>query len=95
MRIREHPILGPLPPLKKIGFQFNDQEYEGCENETIASALIANGIKALSHSPKFKEPRSVFCGIGKCNSCNMSVEGLGIVKACVVKLREGMIVRST
>ena len=47
-RIDRHPILGPLPPRKQIRFQFDDRTYLGYEGETIAAALLANGVPSAA-----------------------------------------------
>ena len=46
-RITHHPILGSLNNSNRITFQFNGQQYEAYEHETIAAALLANGIRTL------------------------------------------------
>ena len=35
---------------KKISFKFNGKKYFGYEGDTIASALIANGIRLIGRS---------------------------------------------
>jgi len=89
LRITEHPILqyqkGP-----KVTFTFDGQELEGYEGETIAAALHAAGVRILSHSHVAKRPRGLFCAIGTCSSCLMTVDGIPNVRVCVEKLRAGM-----
>lgn len=94
MRIIRHPILEPIKDQRKISFKFNDNVFEGFEGESIAAALIANGVKVFRYSDIVKEPRSLFCGIGKCNDCNMTVNGIGNIKTCITKLEEGMIIEN-
>ena len=93
MRIKEHPIL-KFEKGKEIKFYFNGIEMKGYENDTIASALLANGVKVFSHSTKFNRPRGFFCGIGKCSSCLMTVNGIPNIRTCITPLQEGMIVES-
>ncbi len=45
---------------KKIFFKFNNKEYFGYEGDTIASALIANGIHLIGRSFKYHRPRGFF-----------------------------------
>ncbi len=45
---------------KKILFKFNNKEYFGYEGDTIASALIANGIHLVGRSFKYHRPRGFF-----------------------------------
>jgi len=48
---------------KKISFKFNGKKYFGYEGDTLASALIANGIHLVGRSFKYHRPRG-FIGAG-------------------------------
>ena len=48
---------------KKISFKFNGVKYFGYEGDTIASALIANGVHLVGRSFKYHRPRGFF-GVG-------------------------------
>lgn len=89
MRIKEHPIL-QYKQGNKVKFWFNGKELEGYDNEPIAAALVAAGVKALSRSIKFKRPRGFFCAVGNCSSCLMKVNSIPNVRTCVTRLEEGM-----
>jgi len=89
LRIDKHPIL-EFKRGKKITFQFEGKPVAAYENETIAAALFASGVKVLSYSKRFNKPKGWFCGIGKCCSCMMRVDGIPNVRTCVVLVREGM-----
>lgn len=89
LRIRSHPIID-FKKKKEISFYFNNKKIFGEENDTIASALHAAGIKKLSTSLKYDNPRGFFCGIGKCSSCLMRVDGIPNVRTCIVPLKEGI-----
>lgn len=91
MRIKEHPILS-FDRRKEIHFYYNGKKIRAYEGETIASALHAEGIKVLSESIKLKRPRGFFCGIGKCSSCLMKVNGIPNVRTCITLVKEGMVV---
>ena len=43
-----------------ISFTFNGQKLNGYEGDTLASALIANGIHLTSRSFKYHRPRGIF-----------------------------------
>lgn len=58
--------------------------------ETIAAALTAAGRRVFRHAPRTGAPRGVFCGIGACFECTVTVEGMGQVRSCVVPVRPGM-----
>jgi len=58
--------------------------------ETIAGALTAEGRRVFRHAPRTGAPRGVFCGIGVCFECLVTVEGLGRVRSCMVLVQPGM-----
>ena len=93
-RIIDHPVLGKSEERKEISFKFNTEEYLGFENESIAAALLANGERTLRHHEESGAPRGIYCNIGHCYECRISVDGKQGVRACLTPLREGMHVES-
>ena len=45
---------------KKISFKFNGKKYYGYEGDTLASALLANGVHLVGRSFKYHRPRGFF-----------------------------------
>ena len=45
---------------KKISFKFNGKNYYGFEGDTLAAALIANGVHLIGRSFKYHRPRGFF-----------------------------------
>lgn len=74
MRLENHPIL-EFDRGEKVKFYYNGQEMEGYTSETVAAALHAAGVRVLGHSPELHRPRGLFCAIGNCSSCFMTVDG--------------------
>ncbi len=89
MRIKNHPILS-FDGRETIPFYFNDKLYYGVEGDTIASALVANNVKALTSSLHLERPRGFYCAIGNCASCNMVVDGEPNVRTCITPLKKDM-----
>ena len=48
---------------KPISFNFNGKQYQGYEGDTLASALLANGVHLIGRSFKYHRPRG-FLGAG-------------------------------
>ena len=44
---------------KPINFVFDGKSYQGYDGDTLASALIANGVKILGRSFKYHRPRGI------------------------------------
>ena len=43
-----------------VRFNFDGKIYEGCAGDTLASALMANGVRVLGRSFKYHRPRGLF-----------------------------------
>ncbi len=94
MRVINHPILGKCQNNKKIIIYFNDKPLEALSSDTIASALLENGIKVCRYTRKNHEPRGLFCAIGRCNDCLMIVDGIPNIRTCVTIVRDGMRIKT-
>ena len=52
------------------------------EGETIAAALLAAGRRTLRYTYKLEQPRGLYCGIGLCQECRMTINGIPNTQAC-------------
>jgi len=89
-RIIHHQILGNLPKCKWMKITVDGKKIKAREGETIAAALIAAGIKVFRYSVKKDEPRSLFCAIGRCTDCVMTVNNKPNVRICMTLVKNGM-----
>lgn len=78
----------------EITFTFNGLIYKGLAGEPIAAALLANGVRTLRRHEKSGKPRGIYCGIGHCYECRVTVDGVPGVRACLTPLEDGMTVES-
>ena len=79
------------PAGETLRFQFDGREIEALAGETIAAALSAAGIVAFRKSPTGTD-RGLYCGIGACQECVVTVDGKIGQRACMEKAADGMIV---
>lgn len=94
MRVINHPILGKAQDNKKIIIYLDGEPIEALESDTIASALLAHGKKICRYTRKYNEPRGVFCAIGRCNDCIMTVDGIPNIRACITPVKDGMQIKT-
>jgi len=90
MRVLDHPILGTAELGREVTIEVDGQPIQAYEGEPIAAALMAAGFRVLRHTVKRHEPRGVYCAIGRCTDCAMTVDGRPNVRTCVTPVREGM-----
>jgi sarcosine oxidase subunit alpha len=93
-RIINHPVLDTIDVTAMISFSFNEKEFQGLKNESLAAALLANGIRTIRLHEESGTPRGIYCNIGHCFECRVTVNGQQGVRACLTPVQEGMVVRS-
>jgi len=93
-RIKEHPVLESLDLGKAISFEFDGKTYEGYENDTIASALLANGVRTIRRHEETGNPRGIYCNIGHCYECRCTVNDVSNIRACLTPIEENMVIQS-
>ena len=54
------PDGGRVDRAQRIGFEFDGQSYTGLAGDTLASALLANGVHLTGRSFKYHRPRGIF-----------------------------------
>ncbi|MCR9136100.1 MAG: sarcosine oxidase subunit alpha family protein [Alphaproteobacteria bacterium] len=94
---RRLPTGGIIDRSKSIGFRFNGKSYSGFAGDTLASALIANGVSLTARSFKYHRPRGIV-GAGHEEPGSL-VELVGDEQSAnqpitTVRLRDGLDARS-
>ncbi|GED71587.1 sarcosine oxidase subunit alpha [Brevibacillus reuszeri] len=93
-RIEHHPVLGSLKERSSISFFFDEREFTAYESETVASALLANGVRTLRVQEETGAPRGIYCNIGHCYECRVTVNGVQGKRACLTLVESGMKITS-
>jgi len=90
---------GRIDRSKPIHFRFNGKQYGGFAGDTLASALLANGVSIVSRSFKLHRPRGIVgCGAEEPNAILQIGTGSTTIpnqRATQVELYEGLEARST
>ena len=77
-----------------ITFTFNGQTLQAQDGQTVAAALISNQEKITRYTRFNHKPRGVFCGIGACFDCLITINGEINQRSCLTQVVEGMEVRT-
>lgn len=62
--------------------------------QSIGAALTDAGIRSWRTTRHGGRPRGLFCGIGICFDCLLTVDGRPNQRACLVPARDGMVLES-
>ena len=73
-----------------VRVSFDGRPLEAAPGQSVGAALTAQGITAWRATRKGERPRGLFCGIGVCFDCLLTVDGAANQRACLVEAREGM-----
>ena len=85
---------GQIDRTRKIAFRFDGRTYLGHPGDTLASALLANGLRTIARSFKFHRPRGIFtCGVEEPNALlqlGAGAHAIPSARAPVVEPTEGL-----
>ena len=70
-------------------FTMDGREIVAFPGETIAAALLAAGVRTLRITEKKEAPRGVFCGMGICFDCLVTVDDRPHLRACLTRAEAG------
>jgi sarcosine oxidase subunit alpha len=88
------PTGGYVDRSRPLSFSFNGRKYSGCHGDTLASALLANGIKVVGRSFKYHRPRGILtAGVEEPNAIVQLEKGAYTqpnLRATQIELYEGL-----
>ncbi|MGY0788362.1 FAD-dependent oxidoreductase [Azospirillum argentinense] len=87
----EHPSVRRDGALIEI--TYDGERIPALAGETVAAALAAHGVAAYRHT-RDGGRRGLYCGMGACFECLVTVDGKASQRACLTKVAEGQVVRS-
>jgi predicted molibdopterin-dependent oxidoreductase YjgC len=71
-------------------FAFDEAAVSFRPGQTIGAALVARGTTSWRTTRVAGAPRGLFCGIGICFDCLVTVDGHPNQRACLVLAEDGM-----
>ncbi|MEU7938797.1 2Fe-2S iron-sulfur cluster-binding protein [Microbispora bryophytorum] len=77
-----------------LRFRFDGREYEGLEGDTLASALLANGVRAVASSIRLGRPRGVYAAGSEEPNALVQIEEPfpePMLQATTVELYDGLV----
>ena len=66
----------------------DDREIAIMEGDVLGACLMRAGVLTTRHS-RSGEPRGLYCAMGVCNECLVTVDGRSNVRACVTSAQPG------
>jgi predicted molibdopterin-dependent oxidoreductase YjgC len=77
-----------------VNVTINGQPVQVPAGETVAAAVLSQGLRYTRTTPLSGTPRAPFCLMGVCFECLMVIDGKANQRACMVSVKEGMCIES-
>ncbi len=58
--------------------------------ESVAAILMLSGRRTFTQPSRYNLSRTVFCGMGICHQCLVTVDGVRDVRGCMTTVQPGM-----
>ena len=86
---KDFRIEGGITRGNRIEIFVNGDSVAAHEGETIGAALSAVGIRALRRTEQQRDPRGLYCCMGTCHGCLVTIDGQPNIRACVTPVQAG------
>ena len=77
-----------------ITLTFDGRPVPAIAGDSVGAALTRVGVRAWRNTRRKGRPRGLFCGIGICYDCLLTVDGAPDQRACLVPATDGMVLSS-
>lgn len=74
----------------RLAFSFDGRPLSGRAGDSVAAALLTNGVVVCRETPVSGAPRAPYCMMGVCFDCLVVIDGVGNRQGCMLPLRAGM-----
>lgn len=85
----------PRPPgVTALTITVDGEPAAAYPGETVATVLLAAGRRIFRRTAH-AAPRGLFCGMGVCYDCLVTVDGQPDVRACMTTVQPGMVIETS
>lgn len=78
--------------IRAFTIRFDGEPVAAAPGQTVAAALWAVGVRSWRATRDAGGPRGLFCGIGACFDCLVTIDGAPNQRACLVPARPEQLV---
>ena len=79
---------------KAIHLTVDGHAVEAYAGETVATVLLTSGHLIFHHYEESHSPPSLFCGMGVCYNCLVTIDGVPNLRACITQVTPGMVIET-
>jgi sarcosine oxidase subunit alpha len=94
MRKKTIPPRIPRPHNQRLNVMVDGEPVEAYAGETAATVLIAAGYMVYQDATPERPHKCLFCGMGVCFNCLVTINGIPNTRACITSVTEGMVIET-
>jgi predicted molibdopterin-dependent oxidoreductase YjgC len=79
---------------ERIALSVNGQFVEAYAGESVSTVLLTAGHLVFQQDAEPHLPRSLFCGMGVCYNCMVTIDGVPNMRACITPVAAGMVIET-
>jgi predicted molibdopterin-dependent oxidoreductase YjgC len=79
---------------KNIEVTINGLKVQAFEGELVSTVLQAEGITTLARKHKTGQPSGLYCGMGICYECLVTINGTSNLRACQTVAADQMVIET-
>lgn len=79
---------------RTVAFTIDGRPASARAGDSVAAALLANGVTACRTTPVSGAARGPYCMMGVCFDCLVTIDGTGNRQGCQVRVAPGMAVET-
>ena len=72
----------------------NGRKVRAFEGELVSTVLLAEGISVFGRKDKSGRPAGLYCGMGICYECLVTIDGIPNIRACQTCVIEDMTIET-
>lgn len=80
---------------KRVEVTINGKKVHAYEGELVSTILLAEGISIFARKHTTGNPSGVYCGMGVCYECLVTINGVSNIRACQTFAADQMVIETT
>jgi predicted molibdopterin-dependent oxidoreductase YjgC len=89
------PLLPAYRRGKSIEVTIDGQKVHAYEGELVSTVLMAEGISIFARKHTTGRPSGLYCGMGMCYECLVTINGVSNIRACQTFAADQMVIETT
>lgn len=88
------PKISPIRERRPVEVIIDGRKAQAFEGELVSTVLQAEGISVFARKHATGRPSGIYCGMGMCYECLVTIDGIPNVRACQTYAVDRMVIET-